>query len=518
MFGLDLNPTGVANSLNYTGLINVPGQGPGYTNLAVPDTRSREVVDLDRNTNREQVIPQQIKQTERLLTTRSRAIQHEIDRGQTSYIKVLSSSPGTSLSRHTKSSDGNTKGLGKSLEQPLKDAIVGSGYNSFLLTSIQGSLDEKVQITEVFGDAEVTYFFGRQPLQLQFSGVLIDSVDNDWFTQWLGMYSEVLRGTQLAKNYELIQIVTPNMTMTGTIIRSSWSQSSERDVDIPFQFTFLAKKISPLPIVARIDTSIGKSIANAAIPSYVNQSQINSIKTGLGLLNDTIKNPLSTLTDYTNAFKMPLTGMTDLDSPFYLKTPSMKDGTLGVAKTPTITDMFANVSSNLAGIRSSLFSPVYGVLSSLTKLIQGTTGGLSSVLHSFTDPVRTILRDIRNISNQAIGVVNLINSSVNGVTSTIRNVDTDLRSTLALLKKTSGVITTAPMTITGSLRNLINTGTLPTTRKYLQNRSGTSFTLSNGSLSSTSGVSLTSNGGYVKSKLNLLNSGPKHTPKRGASL
>ena len=84
---------------------------------------------------------------------------------------------------------------------------------------------------------EVIYYFGRQPLIFNLTGVLIDSADNNWFVDWVKLYSEFFRGTQTAKNYELIKIVLPNMIITGTISAFSWQQDSSRDTDIPFSNT-----------------------------------------------------------------------------------------------------------------------------------------------------------------------------------------------------------------------------------------------------------------------------------------
>ncbi|HXP49956.1 MAG TPA: hypothetical protein VN922_08385, partial [Bacteroidia bacterium] len=125
-------------------------------------------------------------------------------------------------------------GTGGVLDQAVNGGTYG-GYASFLITGLQCMMNEKLQVTETFGDGEVYYYFGREPITINVSGMLIDSVDNDWFTQWLYMYGQVLRGTQVAKRYQLVKLVMPNMTLIGTIASMSFSQDAGRDTDIPFQ-------------------------------------------------------------------------------------------------------------------------------------------------------------------------------------------------------------------------------------------------------------------------------------------
>jgi hypothetical protein len=463
-----------------------------------------------------------IDQQERLFTTRSRQVLLDDthgNRGQRSYIKLLTSDPSKAFDRHTEHADAKPTSLGTSRKGVLSDAITGGtfgGYADFLLTDIQGSFDEKIQIVEVFGDAEVVYYFGRQPIMLQMSGILIDSADNNWFVEWIEMYSHVLRGTQLARNYELIKIVTPNMSMIGTITRMGWNQNAARDVDIPFNFTFLVKQIIPMPIIGSGRPLTKDAIVNAnKAETFKTQSQIVSQKTALSKLAAVIQNPISTIKDYSSALiSNTILGGIGLSTPSLgsiinggtssFLSKGIDSLTAGISSTTSSNgNIFSNVTSNLAGIRASLFSPVYGVLSSLTKLIKSVGGNSAGIISSFTNPVRDILRDIRNISNQAIGVVNLINGTIHNAANTSHNLDADLRSTLALLKKTGGVISTAPQTITSNLRDMVNAGKLPATVGFLQNNNRSIII---GSSSHTS------------SKLVLLNSGPRHSAEQGAKL
>lgn len=476
--------------------------------------------------DKEQKIPTTIEQTERLFTTRSRSINYQTgggDRGQHTYIQLLTQTKSNLVANHTSERGGSASSLGTDTKGPLADAVNGK-YGEFLLTDIRVSLDEKLQVVETFGDAEVVYYFGRQPLNVQFQGLLIDSPDNNWFVQFIEMYAHVFRGTELARNYELLKIITPNMTFIGTLTHLDWSQNSQRDVDIPFGFNMLVKHIVPNAVmVPGKPTTSGSAIGSGLKDAFRSQSQIFSLKSKANTILNTIQNPFSTVKDLAGSLSMntvlanatgSTTNLLASINPLGGPTVTGISGTLSsltgggsgsssASAVQSVGGLFTNVTSTLAGVRASLFSPVYGVLNSLTKLIKNVTGTISSVIGAFANPVRDILRDIRNVSNQAVGIVNLINNSIDKITNQVRGVDTDLRNTLATLKHTAGVISTAPETITQHLRTMVNSGKLPATTGFLRNPNG---------------VSVGSGGSNHPTKIFLLNSGPKHTPEKGATL
>lgn len=452
-----------------------------------------------------------IPQSERLLTSRPRSASaaQKIggDRGERAYIKILTTDPAASLSRTgTGGADSTTTSIGGSSGGALYDAVTDTssvkygGYASFLLTDVSCSLNEKLQVVETFGDAEVVYYFGRQPIMFSFSGILIDSIDNNWFVQWLEMYGTALRGTQLARNYELVKIVLPNMEVIGTLTATTWQQNSANDVEIPFSFSFLAKQILPKPVVAA-NSSLRNEVSLInydKAKKFVTQAQINSSKSAVLKLNKVVQDPSSTTADIGSA----MTDFKNIPTIFGASGALPNIGTTSNGTSSGL-DIFKGVTANLSGVRASLFSPVYGVLGSLAKLIKKVTGSINSIIGSFTNPIRNILRDIRNISNQAAGIVNLVNNSIDSVTGQIQAFDNDIQYTLATLKNTAGIISTAPETVSQSLRRLVNAGSLPLTLGFLQNRPSTF---------------LNASGNHSVNKLALLNSGPGHTVQRGAFL
>jgi prophage DNA circulation protein len=129
-------------------------------------------------------------------------------------------------------------------------------------------------------------------------------------------------------------------------------------------------------------------------------------------------------------------------------------------------------------------------------------GSINSIFNALTSPVRDIIRAVSDISNQAVGIVNLVNHTIQGLTGQVTSIDNQVRIALGNLKNAAGVISSAPKTISQSIGELVNSGRLPITTGYLQNRPMASL----------------SSSGSSPSKLALLNSGKKYTAQAGASL
>jgi len=450
-----------------------------------------------------------IIQTEKLFTARSRAAAvggtGQYDRGPTAYIKVMTSQPQYSeyLSGSTRrdlnfpqliGENGDLTNAADTGESPKLN-----GYDKFLLTGIRGNMTEKVQITEVFGDGEVVYYFGRSPMIFNLSGLLIDSPDNSWFTDWLAMYSDVMRGAQTAKNYELLKIVLPNMILTGTMMNFSWEQNAARDVDIPFSFDFLAKLVEPVPVVTTgLPTSnliAGVDFSKAA--AFTGQNEINKTKASLSSI---IQDPTSTLQDkafaitsfgsgVSSVFQANRQVLTATSQSIDNATKSENSFFQGVAQST----MFQTTTAALNGIRTNLFSPIYGVLNSLTKLVSNTLGNSVRLFLSVSVPVRNILRDITNVSKQAINLVNLVNTAAPNfgrfVSGEIRGVSADYKTAIKSLSKAAGVIATAPATATQSLTFLFQSGAIPANSPFLLSSPKTSYARPSLSSGSTKAVS-----------------------------
>lgn len=445
-------------------------------------------------------------------------------RGQHAFIKLLTSNSSQSTSYATQrgalGGGYATKLTGDG--SPVASMVskdTASGYDSFILTSVSCNMSEKLQVTEVFGDNEVAYFFGRQPITFTIGGVLIDSRDNEWFTDWLSMYSAVLRGSQLAQRNQLLRLVLPNMVLTGTIASTSWSQDSSSDVSIPFYFTFLAKRVEPLS-VAESDQLAQNLIDFSKAQDFISQQQIASLKSALSALTGAVKDPSTTVAKlgsalYSSSRSASMAGVIDSVKGFKSQVDNFAATNPFTSWLSGQSSLFNTNSSALNGVRMQLFSPIYGVLTSLTKLVQKTFGDLTKIFTSLTSTVKNILRDIKNIANQAVGLVKLVNSNIKGLGRTIKSEISSTKklfnSTMKSLGKAAGAIATSPITVLQSTKSMFSTGGLGGSAKV------PAFLKDNKKASMSSAVAAFSKIG-ANYKIALLQGSPGPSAKGGAKL
>lgn len=475
---------------------------------------------------------------ERLFTARARyASNDSTNRGTHAYIKLMSSSEQAA----TYSSKSSTRAVGSSASSSvLSDSLAvmsgsasGQGYDKFLVTNLSASMEEKLQITEVFGDNEVAYYFGKAPMVFAISGMLIDSVDNNWLTDWLYTYDGALRGTQLARNHELLKLVLPSMTLIGSITSFSWEQQSSNETAVPFRFQFLVRSMTPTPAVFG-----GSAITNAAeqinfdlADTFQAQSIINGLKQQGAMLTSAIQNAgsIGGLGSALSKYGSSLSGYMGIGG-----TPSSVSGAIDslsnmiTGSKSSFSNLISPITSSLSGIRATLFSPVYGVMSSLTKLVKNVfgIGGFGSILASLTAPIKGILGDIARIATQASAIVGMVTGGISNLTRGIASgfgIVQSFETAVKSFKHAAGTIAAAPTSISKSIKLLVNSGGMHTSSSFLNPNPkfslSKSASLSSNSSTPGSGSSLLGSGhGAISSQLAILGSGTKTVASTGAYL
>lgn len=428
-----------------------------------------------------------IDQPERAYTIRPRStplaneLKYSSDRGPYASIRLLSDkSKEDILSLTSVSSDAKS---GQALSYALDRLLSEEGYSDFLLTNVEVSMNEKVQINEVFGDSEVVYYFGRSPIQFNLSGIVFDDVDNNWFYNFITSYWGILRGTQMAKNYQLAKLNLPNMSVVGTIMGIAYSQDSSRDTDIRFNMQFLAKSIIPRPVLLPSEilnnNAVKLDLDQAGLQDrFQDKATINSIKRKLTEVKTFLGSSLDIAE--TEASKM-IQGF-----------GSTVSGAIASAR-GYFDDSVTGILS-VSELRANLLSPVYGVLTTLTKVVKSITGEALSFLSDVTSPLRDILRDVRTIANEAISLINAVEDGIDSIVGEVEDIDKDIRKTIQAIRNTSGAISRSPENVTNILKRLDKVG----------RKKGALASLKSGKRS--------------KSKQALLNSGSPYTAESGASI
>ena len=396
-----------------------------------------------------------IKQTERGLTVRPRSTplsnltKYTSERGPIASIKLKSDRSNSEVMSDLFGSGGG-QATGDIADKLLSD----TGYTDFLLTNVDVSFNEKVQVNEVFGDSEVVYYFGRSPVTFNFAGILFDDIDNNWFYKYIVAYHGILRGTRVAQNHQLVQINLPNMTLIGTITGTSYSQDASRDTDIHFAMQFLAKSIQPRPMLMPSELlnndALKLNIAQAELPArFQNIASINNIKRGIessrAYLGSTMGAASGFLGDVAANVESFAGGIN-----------SAVNGAINSAR--GFFDNSVGGFLSVASLRANIIAPIYGVLTTLTKVVKSITGSILSLFNGGSSILGTILQDVKSIANEAMALVNAIEGGIDSIVSGIEAGQNDIRRTIRALKNAAGAITSSPENISNILKRLSKGG------------------------------------------------------------
>jgi hypothetical protein len=108
-------------------------------------------------------------------------------------------------------------------------------YYNFMLQSYEEQRMEKSQIIETFGQSYV-YFFGERTPSIRFSGVLMDTADFNWKSEFLHNYEKFFRGTNLIKNNTRAYVRVGDHLFGGYLTDVQVSSSATEPEQAPFSF------------------------------------------------------------------------------------------------------------------------------------------------------------------------------------------------------------------------------------------------------------------------------------------
>ncbi len=155
-----------------------------------------------------------------------------------------------------------------------------SSYSNFILQSVQEQRMEKQQIIETFGE-DYIFFFGERPRFLNISGLVLNTKDFNWKSEFWTNYDRYLRGTRLVENNARLYLYFDDIVVEGYITSAVTQQSSDDPHRIPFQFQLFVTNYAVLSTVGAVvfqqDTPIAEvgglppdgtaAASNAVLPS-----------------------------------------------------------------------------------------------------------------------------------------------------------------------------------------------------------------------------------------------------------
>lgn len=119
----------------------------------------------------------------------------------------------------------------------------GIGYIDFFLQSAKHQFVEKMQVNEVLSDNYVAFFFGHQAPIFNYSGTLMNTFQDDWTTRMYRIFRDMARGTQLARNGQIMHMRYDSFIVSGAMINLSWNLDAGRETYNDFSFDLLVKNM-----------------------------------------------------------------------------------------------------------------------------------------------------------------------------------------------------------------------------------------------------------------------------------
>lgn len=124
---------------------------------------------------------------------------------------------------------------------------VETGFIDFFLTQVNEQFVESVQVDKVLGDNYVAFYFGSEPPIFQYSGMLLNSQQDDQRSGFALAYQHLIRGTQLARKGALLRLRYDSVIVSGSVNSMSQVMNAESEMLVPFSFTLLVKEYLLLP-------------------------------------------------------------------------------------------------------------------------------------------------------------------------------------------------------------------------------------------------------------------------------
>jgi len=109
-------------------------------------------------------------------------------------------------------------------------------YSNFILQNVDDARQEKSQLMETFGDTYV-FFFGERPRILQVSGLLFNTLDFNWRSEFWKNYETVFRGTKLVEQNARLYLQWDDIIVEGYVLGAQAQDVADLPYHIPFSFT-----------------------------------------------------------------------------------------------------------------------------------------------------------------------------------------------------------------------------------------------------------------------------------------
>ena len=139
----------------------------------------------------------------------------------------------------------------------------------FILKSARVVHDEKSFVFQALNGDAVTFFFGNKPSVYNFSGVLMDTYNQQWFNDFEFFYKNYLRGSASIKNKTRVFMMYKDQVIEGFMLNVQMGGDADTNDIVTFSFDFILVQKTEVggyqnPLDRRIATSRATEGASSA--------------------------------------------------------------------------------------------------------------------------------------------------------------------------------------------------------------------------------------------------------------
>ena len=155
-------------------------------------------------------------------------------------------------------------------------------YSNFIIQNITENRQEKAQVLETFGDTFV-FFFGERPRILQVQGVLMNTLDFNWRSEFWYNYEHTLRGTKLVEQNARIYLFYDDLVVEGYMLGANATDNAEMPYHIPFSFQLFVTNHQYLGAIGQEDYPITHAVNLKPLLTATEVKDAKNILKSLGI-------------------------------------------------------------------------------------------------------------------------------------------------------------------------------------------------------------------------------------------
>lgn len=129
------------------------------------------------------------------------------------------------------------------ITQLINGAGTGTGYFDFLLTQVTQQQQEREQVVDTLTDNTVIFYSGQSAPVFSCGGTFLNTYQDDQNVWFQLLYSDLLRGTQLARRGLVARLKYDSFFITGYLMNLQVATVGGTKNAVEFSFNFRAKQI-----------------------------------------------------------------------------------------------------------------------------------------------------------------------------------------------------------------------------------------------------------------------------------